>query len=147
MEGNSNNVQGKIVLSKKSWTAYVVPTAISLFLLLIISSVNTALVILPLLYAIYSILMIKSYELYSDDDGVWICSGIFPWNKGINGVKWRDLDDATYYTGFMSWALKSYTIKVSYRFTKDSELFLNHMKVGDKAVMSINSKHKVAIAI
>ena len=147
MEGNSNNLYGKTVLSTKSWTAHVAPTAISLFLFLILISTSTLLGMLPLLYAFYSIFMIKSYELYYDDDGVWIYRGIFPWSKGIKGVKWRDLDDATYHADFMSWALKSYTIKVSHRFTKDSELFLNHMKVGDKAVMSINFKHKVAIAI
>ena len=148
MEGRiNNNVKGKVVLSRKSWTAYVAPTVISLILLLVMVSINTLLGIFPLLFAIYAILMIKSYELYSDDDGVWIYSGILPWNKGINGVKWRDLDDASYYTGFMSWALKSYTIKVSHRFTKDSELLLGHMRVGDEAVMVINSKHKEAVAI
>ena len=143
MEGSFNHyLQGKVVLSKKSWTAYVMPVIFSTVMLVFLAPMNILFSLFPFLYLVYEILMIKSYELYSDDDGVWLYRGIFPWNKGISGVKWRDIDEAAFAPNFMSWALKSYTIKVSHRFTKDRELLLRHMELGDNAVIAINDKHK-----
>ena len=152
----NKNVGTKQTLSNKAWTAYVRPSIIaivffsitqfslfsmqsfSLFFSLFFS-------VISLLYIVYNVLMIRSFELYVNDNGVWLYRGIFPWNKRVSGVKWRDLEGAGYYTGFMSWALKSYTIKISHRFTKGNEILLTHMKLGDKAVFAINSRHKSAV--
>ena len=143
MEGQkSTEVLNKCVLSKKSWTAYVMPIIILSIIFAISVSFNILIGIIPAVIAVLTILNLRSYELYTDNDGVWIYRGIFPWNKGSSGVKWRDLDEAAYFTGFISWALKSYTIKISHRFTKDSEIVLSHMRIGDSAVMQINQLHK-----
>jgi len=147
MEGiNQSENTEKKVLSRKSWTAYVAPFFILLIVFLVLGSFHLALGIVPALLAVYSILIIRSHELYMNNDGVWLYRGIFPWNKGSHGVKWRDLDEAVYVTGFTSWALKSYTMKISHRFTKDSEIILTHMKVGDTAVQEINNQHKIQVS-
>jgi len=146
MEGINEDLNSeRQVISKKSWTAYVGPLLILLILFLISISFHLLLGVIPAALAVLAILNIRSVELYINDDGVWIYSGIFPWNKGSAGVKWRDLDEAVYFTGFFSWALKSYTLRISHRFTKDSEIVLSHMKVGDVAVQSINERHKASI--
>ncbi|RYV01830.1 hypothetical protein SOPP22_15865 [Shewanella sp. OPT22] len=133
------------VISKKSWVAYVKPLVILFIVFLFLIGFHFLLGIIPILLSILVILHIRSVELYVDNDGVWIYSGIFPWNKGSSGVKWRDLDEAVYYTGFFSWLVKSYTVKISHRFTKDSEIVLSNMKSGEKAVPLINEYHKVSI--
>ncbi len=143
---NTFNEAESTVISRKAWTAYIKPVCIILFLVYLSVAVNILLGLAAVAYSVYAVLEIRSYRLYTNDDGVWIYSGVFPWNKGFRGVKWRDLDEAVYYTGFLSWALKSYTVKISHRFTKDSEIMLSHMKMGDSAVKAINSEHKQNIA-
>jgi hypothetical protein len=90
-------------------------------------------------------LELKSYQLYYDNDGVWVSSGVMPWNKGRIGVKWRDLDSASYFTGATSWALKSYSLLLQHRFTKSSEISLTNMAKGDTAVLAINELHNELI--
>ena len=136
---NSNNV---INLSKKSWVAYVLPCFITFLICSIFYEFTKLLAIVPAGYLIYAVLQIRSYQLYMDDNGVWIFSGIFPWSKGVRGVKWRDLDDAVYFTSMFSWAAKSYKIALKHRYTKDNEIFLSHMKKGQESVMQINSRHQ-----
>lgn len=126
------------VLSRKSWVAYVVPLSVITTLLLIMTSFHLALGIIPMLMGTYTIMMLRSYKLYVDDNGVWVSNGIFPWDKGSYGVKWRDIDGASYRTGFTSWALKSFTVTISHRFTKANEIVLSHMQRGDKAVAVVN---------
>lgn len=45
-------------------------------------------------------------RIYLNDDGIWLSSGIFPWNKGIYGLNWRDISDAIYQTGFFELGIK-----------------------------------------
>lgn len=94
---------------------------------------------------IFNVLMIRSVLLYTDEHGVWVYSGILPWAKGVAGVKWRDLEDAVYFTGFSSWALRSYKIRVGHRFTKTSEIVLTHIARGNVAVEQINAQHRQAL--
>ncbi|MCV5179743.1 hypothetical protein OFC21_30430, partial [Escherichia coli] len=71
--------------------------------------------VVSLAIGIYRILFLKSVRLYTDDIGVWIFRGILPWSKGVRGVKWRDIEDAMYYTGFFSWMFRSYTVRIGHR--------------------------------
>ena len=98
--------------------------------------------IVTILCGILAFLNMRSVKLYYDEDGVWLYSGIFPWNKGSNGIKWRDLDTALYITGFTSWALRSYRIILSHRFTKDAEIILKDIKNGDVFVKKVNELHR-----
>ena len=146
LAGNPSSV---VNYPEKSWTAYL---KIGLFTLLLFIPIGIAIasssylwsgIYFLILFVIiaYYILLIKSINLYTDDIGIWVYSGILPWSKGVNGVKWRDLDGVSHKTGFGSWLFKSYTIIISHRFTKDLEIVLDHMAVGNKSTYAINDAH------
>ena len=109
---------------------------IPLYFALIIWALTT------LFFGILMVLSMRSIRLYYDEEGIWYYSGIFPWNKGCNGIKWRDLDSGFYTTGFVSWALKSYSVTVTHRFTKDFEIVVKHVRKGDEFVKTINERHR-----
>lgn len=138
---NEFNPSTKNIIARKSWTAYMWSGFVVITLSIILGSVHPALIVLPAAFMVYKVIALRSYVLYTDDLGVWIFSGVFPWTKGSNGVKWRDLDEAVYFTGLTSWLFKSYTIRISHRFTKDSEIVLNHMAHGHEATQTINKQH------
>ena len=64
---------------------------------------------LLVLCMVYRILLVRSVHLYADSKGVWLYRGILPWNRGAVGVKWRDMEDAAFTSGFSSWLFNSYT--------------------------------------
>lgn len=136
-------------LGGKSWTAYIGLALLSLLILIPIalaswsSSWLLGLIVssVVLAYIAYQILLTRSYNIYHDDIGIWVYSGILPWDKGVIGVKWRDLDEAVYFQTFWSWLFKSYSIRIGHRFTKSSEIFLTHMHKGDDTAMKINGLH------
>ncbi|MBF8176926.1 hypothetical protein [Herminiimonas contaminans] len=137
-----------------SWTAYIRPITVLLIALLIATALYSyqqylvagVIAVFFLILTIYQIFSIRSVSLYADEEGVWVYSGILPWSKGTSGVKWRDVDEAVFFTGFWSWLLRSYTIRVGHRFTKDSEIVLPHIAHGKDAVQRINELHRTAIA-
>jgi hypothetical protein len=139
-----------VLLATKSWTAYLGVAFMAFLLLLLItplvwsSSTGAGIVVLlaSSLFLAYKFAVLKSYQLYMDANGIWCFSGVLPWNKGVRGVKWRDLDEDIYFQGMASWAFKSYTIRIGHRFTKSSEVVLAHMTRGDQAVMQINQQHQ-----
>lgn len=90
-------------------------------------------------WTVYSTMLTNSVRLFTDENGVWMQSGVFPWEKGISGVQWRDVGQAGYTQGFMSWALRSYDVRISHRFTASAELYLRKVHRGNLAVEHINS--------
>ncbi len=90
----------------------------------------------------YRFLLVRSVQLYYDDAGVWVHAGVLPWKKGVSGVKWRDMDDATYVNGFVSWATRSYTVRIGHRFTQGSEILLHNIARGRQAVETVNAVHQ-----
>lgn len=86
----------------------------------------------------YSIALTNSVRLFTDDAGVWMQSGVFPWEKGVTGVQWRDLGQAGYTQGFMSWILRSYDVRITHRFSTETELYLRNVHRGNFAVEHIN---------
>ncbi|MDR3346248.1 MAG: hypothetical protein LBS73_03640 [Campylobacteraceae bacterium] len=108
----------------------------------IINIIAISLLAVGLIFFTINILTLRSIVLYTNEDGVWVYRGIFPWSRGASGVKWRDLDSASYITKFSSWLLQTYTIKVEHRFTKDNEIVLNSVYKGQNAAMHINELHK-----
>lgn len=150
-QDNSANVASEITsLGGKSWTAYVRIVLIGLVLFLVVTplawqaSATAGVVVLAisLAFVVYQFLLLKSFHLYFDDIGVWVYSGILPWNKGVAGVKWRDLDEAVYFQSMGSWLFKSYSVRIGHRFTKSSEILLSHWARGHEAVMAINGQHQ-----
>ena len=152
-QDNLARVSGSAVtLCRKSWTAYV---GIAIRLLLLIGLGITALywqsdywhvialiLLVALLFIGYQLALLRSYRLYYDDMGVWIYSGVLPWKRGVAGVKWRDLDEATFHNSFWSWISHSYTIQLKHRFTKASEIVEANMANGKQVVITINQQHQ-----
>ncbi|MGF6768681.1 hypothetical protein P3T18_001151 [Paraburkholderia sp. GAS199] len=143
---------GPRTLARKSWTAYVSVVLFAFVGLRISSAVFgwSALAGIILLVAItgisgYRILEIRNVELYCDDAGVWLHSGVLPWNKGIRGVKWRDIEGAVFYQSMGSWLFKSYKLRIAHRFTRTSEILVSGMGRGNDAVETINRLHQQMI--
>jgi hypothetical protein len=89
-------------------------------------------------WTVYSVMRTNSVRLFTDENGVWMQSGVLPWEKVISGVQWRDLGQAGYTQGFSSWALRSYDVRISHRFTTGAELYLRNVHRGNLAVEHIN---------
>ena len=96
-------------------------------------------VALAVVWVVYDFFYLRTMTLFTDESGVWLHSGIFPWQRGVAGVKWRDISEATFQTGFVSWMLRSYSVRVGNRFTQGAELFLPNIYCGNLAVEHINS--------
>ncbi len=137
-------------LGRKSWTAFAGVVLIGLLLLAL--AVPLAWRAAPWLGVLALILIagiaglkvwsISSCRLYSNDAGVWVESGVLPWRRGVHGVKWRDLDEATYTQSLWSWLFKSYAIRIGHRYTKSSEILLSQIARGNESVMAINQQHQ-----
>jgi hypothetical protein len=144
---------GAQVIGTKSWLAYAgtLVLAVILFggllpLAFLWDEIAAAVVMgVSTLIVGYRFLLLRSVQLYYDDVGVWVYSGILPWNKGLAGVKWRDMDEATFEQSFFSWMTNSYTIRIGHRFTKASEIVLTNMGGGQKASARLNTKHQELI--
>jgi hypothetical protein len=135
------------VVGVKSWVAYfgtLVLAALLFFVLLPLAfmwneiAAGVVFLVSALLVG-YRVLALRSVQLYYDDVGVWTYSGILPWKKGLSGVKWRDMDEATFAPGFWSWVTGSYTVRVGHRFTKSSEIVLTNIARGKAAVTTLNA--------
>jgi hypothetical protein len=135
-------------LGRKSWTAFIGVFALGLVLILgavpVIWHISwvTGLIALLLIsgWLAYRIRGLRAYHLYCNESGVWLYSGVLPWNRGVRGVKWRDVDEATFSQGFWTWLTKSHRVRVGHRFTRSSELIVTNIAHGDRAVMAINTK-------
>ena len=141
------------VIGVKSWLAYAGVAALAVILFGVLlplafvwhEMAALAVLILSALLVGYQFLLVRSVQLYMDDLGVWVHSGVLPWKKGVSGVKWRDMDEATFVNGFTNWATRSYTVRIGHRFTKDSEIVLTNIARGKDAVASVNARHQALI--
>ena len=133
-------------LCGKSWTAYVSTFVIAVLLffaalpLAFKYNARAAFVVLigSALIVGYRLLTIRSYQLYYDEAGVWLASGILPWKKKLTGVPWRDLGQASHETNFWSWLFRSYTVRISLRGTRQTVIHASGMARGKQAVDAIN---------
>lgn len=153
-EDNASRPAGHgTLLCVKSWTAYLNTLLLALllfgFALPLAFRWNElaagAVMLSAVLVVGYRLLLIRSVQLYYDDVGVWLYSGILPWAKGVQGVKWRDMDEATFVQSFFSWLFRSYAIRIGHRYTKDSEILLTRMARGKDAVAALNARHQQLI--
>lgn len=138
---------------RKSWTAYVAPTLVLLVFVGIgiglahfSDWLGGAFIVFWTALFLWGVFENRAVVLYTDEHGVWVRSGLLPWSKGTTGVKWRDIEDAVYCTGFRSWLFKSYTVRIGHRFTKSSEIVLTHIAHGNDAVAYINGYLQQAVA-
>jgi hypothetical protein len=94
--------------------------------------------LLAIAWTAYSIAYTASVRLFTNESGVWMHRGVFPWEKGVTGVQWRDVGQAGFTQGFSSWALRSYDVVVSHRFSTGTELAIKNVHRGNLAVEHIN---------
>ena len=147
-----NSAQAQVI-GRKSWLAYFGVAVLALILLggalplAFLWNETAAIVVLVASGALlfYRIALLRSVQLYVDDAGVWVHSGVLPWKKGVTGVKWRDIDEATYAQGFWSWITRSYMVRIGHRFTKSNEIVLSHIGGGKQAVATINARHHALV--
>lgn len=143
-----------------SWVAYVRPLVVAVFFALVGGFISIAFEpqwsavgiekqwvavaagVLAVLWLVYQVLYIRSVRLYTNETGVWLYQGVFPWQKGIFGVKWRDVDGAAYHKGFISWICRSYVVQVGHRYTKANELVVPHVGKGHQFVEHVNQEHQ-----
>lgn len=90
----------------------------------------------------YRIASTRAVVLYYDDAGVWVHAGVMPWQRGVHGLKWRDMDEAAYERSFWSWLTRSWTVKVSHRTTRANVILLTHIAGGRNAVALLNGRHQ-----
>lgn len=134
-----------------SWVAYVRPLVVSVIMGLagfwaaaIFENqwIAVVVVLLAIAWLVYQMLYIRSVRLYTDESGVWLSQGVFPWQTGFVGVKWRDVDGALFRKHFISWLCRSYVVQVGHRYTKDNELVVIHVGKGDRFVEHVNQEHQ-----
>lgn len=138
------------VIGVKSWIAYAGTLLLALILfggvlpLAFMWNEIAALVVLVVsaIWVGFRVLSLRSVQLYYDDIGIWLYQGILPWKKGVSGVKWRDMDEATFENGFWSWATRSYTVRIGHRFTKASEIVVTNIAGGKTAVATLNAEQQ-----
>lgn len=141
------------VIGVKSWSAYAGVAALAVLLFFVAlplafrwNEIAAAAVLgVSALLVAYRFLEVRSVQLYYDDVGVWVVSGVLPWNKRVLGVKWRDMDDATYAGGFLAWVTRSYTVRIGHRFTSGSSIVLHRIARGREAVEKVNAIHQQMI--
>jgi len=141
------------VIGRKSWLAYFGVAVLAAILLggllplAFLWNETAALAVLigsgALLF--YRVALLRSVQLYIDDAGVWVHAGVLPWKKGVTGVKWRDIDEATYAQGFWSWLTRSYMVRIGHRYTKSNEIVLSNIGGGKQAVATINARHQALV--
>ncbi len=141
------------VVGVKSWVTYLGTLVLALILFgallpaaFLWNEIAAAVVlVVSALIVGYRILLLRAVQLYYDDVGVWVHSGVLPWKKGVAGVKWRDMDEATFVQGFWSWITRSYTVRIGHRFTKESEIVLTNIAGGKDAVGTLNARQQEMI--
>lgn len=106
--------------------------------------IAVGLVVLMAIVTAYRFAMIWSVVFFYDDDGVWMFQGVLPWNKGVYGVKWRDVESAAFAQGLFAWMTRSYPVTIVERYTQRGEMRLPHLWRGDQAVAEIN-QHLMAM--
>lgn len=151
---NFSSALNPVVLARKSWVAYIAPSVFYSAALYFLSSFAwevseigaLAVTFVCVAVYLYTLLSIRSYMLFYNENGVWVFEGVLPWTKGVSGVKWRDLDEAVYYQNFLSWIFRAYTVRISHRFTRASEIRLSAMHMGQTAVQRINAVHQTLLA-
>ena len=104
-------------------------------------ALGVLLVLAGLLLFAWRVAAIRSVRLYTDEAGIWRRRGVFPWTRNVYGVRWRDLEIATFTGSLGSWLMRSYAIRVGHRYTRTSELAMEHVANGKSVVEAINAMH------
>lgn len=135
-----------------SWVAYVRPAILFSLLaaigLIVSQSARDATLILVgygiLFFAIVKLIgdiaLRRRVLFYYDREGVWLYRGVTFWNKGVSGLPWTDITDASYSGGLFSVLTQSYSVRVEHHDQPEKDIVLAHIKHGKQAIAVINRK-------
>jgi len=160
--GGISGIGGDVYIIKPLWTAYYKPIISLYFYCLIfiligyfyeafrlniygndVVNLEFARLILFLFiilkHAIW-IYAVRRRYMRIDEDGVWYYKGIFPWTVTIDGLTWKNLEYSWIIQGFVSWVLRSWTVRVVHRYNSDKRFEVRHMP--QEAVALINNMAK-----
>ena len=127
-----------------SWVAYAWPLLKYGVVLSILASIEFVPWWVEALVAgrlVYRLAYLATVKVIVNEDGIWKHFGLLPWSSGAAGVKWRDLDQAEIFLGFLPWLTGSHTVRVGHRFTKSSELLVPHVADARGLIAAINGEH------
>lgn len=88
---------------------------------------------------VYRFASIRVVKLFTNDAGVWLSRGVFPWQKAISGVRWEEAGEAIAITGVVAWATGAYNVGVMHRYTKKTELWHPRIAHGSRFVGQVNA--------
>lgn len=129
-----------------SWVAYVglvvkVGLGIGLGYLLMPFNfvIGMLLISLCTVLGLYHVLQKMTVVIFADDNGVWCSRGLLPWQKGVTGVKWRDVNEGLTSVGLLPYITGAYRVVVTNRYTQTIEIAVNHTNGGHQFVAAVNS--------
>lgn len=97
-----------------------------------------------ILIFLYRWVVLRSYKVSINGEGVWLNYGVFPWAKGGDAIRWKDMDMAKYYPNFFSWITNTYLIEVNHKYTNSADFRANDIWAGRRVCRVIsNARNKI----
>ena len=137
VDNNTHSISSMIIIGRKSWVTYIGASTktilylIIFYLIFYIIDNNTSIDIhrnieigvfsFVVICLVYRFLILRSYKVRVNEEGIWVHYGIFPWAKGGDGIRFQDVDMAKYFPNFFSWCTNSYKIVVQHKFTNSTD--------------------------
>lgn len=91
-----------------------------------------------IVYWFFVILGVERVKIYADKQGVWVFSGVFPWQERVDKIEWSNLEEAHYVPSIIEWILQSYTIKLESRLLNEHEIVIPYVWRGKQFIEKIN---------
>lgn len=99
-------------------------------------------VVVGLIIILYRMYYTWTIRLYANDSGIWVYRGVFPWARGVYGMKWGDFEDCVVTQKFIYWLTNSHPVILRTRFSKNPEIYLPPIFAARKAAQYINNVDK-----
>ena len=148
---------GRNIIGRKSWIVYFLITLNYLVIFTIYSGIflyffqdrlndldtlfkHKGFIILISLFALHSLwflylyLSARTHLISIDGEGVWYTSGLFPWQKVGNGIRWQDIDMPFRSSNFISWITNSHSITVKHKYTNLDDFVVTHIWDGQTVI-------------
>ncbi len=148
---DSNSAEFNQITVGLSWVAYtkIVPIAILSTALLygatllmrsdpFKSKFFYVILVLLIIWNVYSIALIQSKKLIINSQGVWFISGIIPWKKTSMGLQWRNIGVVSYANNLSTYLTKSYTVFIHDRYSENAAVAIKDIENGDLIISTIN---------
>jgi len=155
---NSNiDGDGRTIIGRKSWIVYFFITLYYLVIFTIYTGVflyffqdrlndldtlfnHKGFITLISLFALHSLwflylyLTARTHLISIDREGVWYTSGLFPWQKVGNGIRWQDIDMPFRSSNFISWITNSHSVTVKHKYTNLDDFVVTNIWDGQSVI-------------